>query len=539
MVMWRRWSSRGIAVVLAAGIAPAASGRDWPQWGGTAARNMVSPERNLPASFSPGKRLPGGAVDANSLRDVEWVVRLGPPSCGTPTVAAGKVLIGTSDRCWSDPRAERSGGGVVLCVDARTGRMLWRLYVPRFRGKVCGSGFDDMRLGICSSPTVEGDRAYVVTNRGEVVCLDTAGLANGNDGPFREEGRYMAGDANEPVAPRRGDADIVWRFDMISALPSAPHDATNCNVLVHGDYVYVCTSNGVHRDPAEPNPMPDAPTLIVLHKRTGRLVATDDERIGWRVYHGQWSSPSLGRVGGRDLVFFGAGDGLCYAFEAVTAAPAAGERPAALKKVWSYDCNPPEYKLADGTPVDYWDGDKTRATVKRDFKGPSEIIATPVFHKGRVYVAVGRDPEHGKARGVLHCIDATRTGDITKTGRVWSYKGIGRSMSTVAVADGLVYAADVAGGVHCLDAATGKPCWVHPTKQEIWSSPLAADGKVYVGTQRKVLWVFRAGRDKQVLARVRLPHAVSATPVAANGVLYVTTSRLLYAVRHGAVGSGR
>ena len=60
-----------------------------------------------------------------------------------------------------------------------------------------------------------------------------------------------------------------------------------------------------------------APSLIVLDKHTGRLAATDDEQIGTRLLHGQWSSPSLGQVGGKTLVFFGGGDGVCYAFEAL------------------------------------------------------------------------------------------------------------------------------------------------------------------------------------------------------------------------------
>lgn len=40
------------------------------------------------------------------------------------------------------------------------------------------------------------------------------------------------------------------------------------------------------------------------------------------------------------------------------------------------------------------------------FVGRSEIIATPVFVNNRVYVAIGRDPAHGRGRGALHCIDA-------------------------------------------------------------------------------------------------------------------------------------
>jgi outer membrane protein assembly factor BamB len=527
--MWRPWFRRGIAPAVLAALAAAGQARDWPQWGGADQRNMVSPETDLPASFYPGRWTPGGGIDPNTVRNVRWIAPLGSATYASPIVAGGRVIIGTNDGSWSDPRAPRTSGGVLACFEERTGRLLWRLLVPRYEQKVYGSEFDDLNTGVCSSPTAEGERLYVVTNRAEVLCLDAQGLANGNDGPFRDEGRYMAPAGRQPVELRAGDADILWRFDMISELPCAPHDAASCGVLIHGDLLYVGTGNGVHRIPKVPNPLPDAPSLIALDKKTGRLVAVDDEKIGRRVFHGQWSSPSLGRAGGRTLIFYGGGDGVCYAFQPASA-QADANAPAKLRKVWWYDCNPHELRSPQGKPADYWAGDASRAKVRKDFKGPSEIIATPVFHNGRVYVAVGRDPMHGEASGILHCIEAAGTGNITKTGCAWSYRNISRSMSTVAVAGGLLYATDLAGVLHCLDADSGKVCWVHDTRQPIWSSPLVADGKVYVGTQRKYLWVFRAGRSKKLLAKVRLPRAMSTTPVAANGVLYVATHRHLYAV---------
>jgi hypothetical protein len=66
-------------------------------------------------------------------------------------------------------------------------------------------------------------------------------------------------------------------------------------------------------------------------------------------------------------------------------------------------------------------------------EGPSEINATPVFYKNRVYVAIGQDPEHGEGVGHLVCVDATKTGDITKTGLIWDFKEIHRSISTVSI----------------------------------------------------------------------------------------------------------
>jgi len=298
--------------------------------------------------------------------------------------------------------------------------------------------------------------------------------------------------------------------------------------LLHGDLLYVSTSNGVDSS-HDRLPFPLAPSLVVFDKRTGRLVARDDEKIGTRTFHGQWSSPSLATVNGRTLLFYGGGDGVCYAFETLSEVP---RDPVTLKKVWSFDCNPPSYKLRNGKPIPYRSGDvrlHRGNTSDGTFVGPSEIIATPAFHKNRVYVATGQDPMHGRGRGMLCCIDATKTGDVTQSGLVWRYDRIDRSLSTVSIADGLVYAGDENGSVHCLDADTGKLYWVHQGKAESWGSTFVVDGKVFFGT-KKSFWILKAGKEKKVLAEIQLGSPVYMTPIVANGVLYVASQRYLWAV---------
>jgi outer membrane protein assembly factor BamB len=130
---------------------------------------------------------------------------------------------------------------------------------------------------------------------------------------------------------------------------------------------------------------------------------------------------------------------------------------------------------------------------------------------------------------MLACIDAARTGDVTKTGELWRYDKLDRSLSTVSIADGLLYIADVAGQLHCLDAETGECYWVHQTNAQVWGSTLVADGRVYLGTQ-KSFWVFKAGKEKKVLHEIPLGAPVYNTPIAANGVLYVASQRYLWAV---------
>lgn len=498
-------------------VAVSASAADWPQWCGTDGKNMVSHEKGLPASFEPGeKRSKEKTIDLATAKGVKWGVKICDAMYSSPSIVGGRVFIGGVE----------SREGIFSCLDAATGKLLWQWRAKPREFPFSIDGFHigiygiPAQMGVCASAAVDEDRVYFVTNRFDVVCLDAKG---------------------QPSGPEAGKARVVWSFDMMEKLGVFPCDATNGSPVIDGDVLYVQTSNGVDRNSFQDTtreknrkiPAPDAPNLIALDKRTGRLIATDDTRIMEHILHGQWSSPSLGTVRGRRLVFYGGGDGLCYAFEALASVP---DKPVRLKTVWSCDLIPEEYKVTDGLdPVTrFCLGDKrVKGTWNKhdgSFVGKSEIIATPVLFKDRIYVAIGRDPDHGRGRGALHCIDATGTGDNTKTGKIWTYQGLDRTLSTVSIADGLVYVSDVGGRLHCLDAETGKCSWIHDTKCEIWGSTLVADGKVYMPTS-KGLYVLATGKEKKELSRINLGAKVLASPVAANGVLYVaSTGGWLWAV---------
>ncbi len=505
---------------------------DWPQWGRTDNRNPVSDEQGLPDTFTPGeKNATTGIYDLATTRNVKWVARLGGSALGNPTVADGRVFIGTDDATIvDDTRFKRTRGGMIQCLDEETGKLLWQLVTPVRKGLPAAAHFGHQAIGTISAATVEGDRAYVVSSRGDVLCLDVRGQADGNQGPCLDEAQYMAGPNQPPVGLRDTDADILWRYDPIDELGVLPHDSAGCAILIQGDVLYLSTSNGMdgtHLKMAAP----EAPAFIALDKRTGRLLATEDEALSRRIFHAQWCSPSAGRVGDKTLIFLGGGDGVCYAFEALTTVPAS---PVKLKKVWWYDCIPPQYKTRAGQTITYMDGDRLlnkKGPNNNDgtYVGPSEVIATPVFVRGRIYVAIGRDPTDGRGRGMLHCIDAGRTGDVTASGRIWTYDGLDRALATVAVAEGLVYAVDIAGRIHCLDAETGQVYWVHETGAEAWGGALAADGKLYFGNKRE-LTIMAQGRQPRVLATIPLGSAIFGSPIVANGVLYVASQRYLWAV---------
>lgn len=508
---------RIITATLIVALAGIASAQDWPQWGGTHSRNMVSPEKNILTDFDPGKFVAGtDRVDPATTKNVKWVAKLGSQSYGNPTVAQGRVFVGTNNEGNDDPRFP-GDHSLLKCLDEKTGKLLWQLVVPKLgTGKVS----DWEYLGICSSATVDGDRVYIVTNRCDIVCLDIKGMADGNDGDYKKEGQYMAGPDKSPVEVKPHDADILWAYDMRDELGVFPHNTASSSVLVVGDYVYLSTSNGV--DWSHSNiPAPKAPMLIALDKVTGELKGEEVSGLSERIMHGGWASPSYAEADGKGIVLFGGPDGVLYAFDPIPAYDK-DEDLNVLKEIWRYDANPVHYRFKGG--------DKTKPIKYARPDGPSEFIATPVLADGKVYVPIGQDPEHGEGIGNLIAVNPTGKGDITQTGRVWEYDKINRSISTCAVVDGLVYTADFSGIIYCFDAVNGTLYWEHDSLSHIWGSPLLVDGKLYIGNEDGDLIVLAAGREKKVIATINFGDPIYSTPVVANGTLYIATQTQLYAI---------
>jgi len=262
----------------------------------------------------------------------------------------------------------------------------------------------------------------------------------------------------------------------------------------------------------------------VLDKKTGKVIARDDFQIGLDIAHGQWSSPAMGVVNGKKLVFQGTGSGYFFAACALTTEEVEKakqvETPVLLKNVWRFNGHPLAQTQEEKIPIDH-QHDSTSF----------QFTANPVFDDNRIYVVCTQEMHHGMKEGWLVCLDATQTDDITRSGGlIWSYKNMTSSDSTVAIADGLLYVADSSGTLHCLDAKTGKPYWTHVIGSPVWASPLVADGKVYIGNGRRTFWVFAHGTAKKVLSEIRMPSGTYCTATAANKTLYVPVNGTLYAV---------
>ncbi|MEE2777086.1 MAG: PQQ-binding-like beta-propeller repeat protein [Acidobacteriota bacterium] len=444
-------------------------------FGVSPARNMMSNETGLPTEW-----------DIDSGKNIKWQQKLGSQTYAGPSVYKDWVFVGTNNE---GERIEGLTGdkGVIMGFRASDGEFMWQAT----HDKLGAGRVNDWPLqGVCSTPYIENDRVYYLSNRAEMVAADLLGFSNGNDG-FNGESY---------TGPQ--DADILWAFDTIGELDNFPHNLAASSPLIVGDLVYVTTGNGV--DEGHLNiPSPLGPSFIAVDKNTGEL-AWESALPGENILHGTWSNPTYGEAGGRAQVIFPGGDGWLYSF-----VPQTGEL------IWKFDTNPKDSRWELG-------GSGTR----------NNIISTAVFHDGKVYIGVGQDPEHGEGPGHFYAIDASGTGDISSSGQVWHFgdDDFNRTISTAAIAGDMLYITDLSGFLYALELATGKHLWTHDTFAAVWGSPFVADGKIYLGDEDGDIVILEAGREEKIIAEMNMGGAVYTTPVARDGVLYIATRADLFAI---------
>ena len=210
-------------------------------------------------------------------------------------------------------------------------------------------------------------------------------------------------------------------------------------------------------------------------------------------------------------VVIGQGDGYVRGFEIKTG-----------KRLWEFDLNPKD---------SVWP--KTR----------NEVISTPIIVGNVVYIANGQDPEHGEGIGHLYAIDATKRGDIspvlkkgdkvepiTKSGQIWHYGDIRRSISTGGIYNGILFYSDFSGFLHAVDIKTGKAYWKHDMFAAIWGSPMIIDGKVYLGDEDGDVVVMAADKTMKMIAENNMTSSVYSTAGPANGALFLVNRNQLFAI---------
>ena len=480
-----------------------ASAEDWPMWGRTPQRHMVSPERSAPTDW-----------DVESGKNVKWKASVGSKSYGNPVIASGLVFVGTNNEAFYDPKITADGGNEI-CFRESDGKFLWQHYNAKL---AAGRVNDWPQEGLCATAFIEGDRLYYPTNRCEVFCWDISPLKTGE--PPKE----------------------VWKVDMMSELGVFPHNMTSSCMVSYKDWVYVITGNGVD-DTHKNLPAPGAPAIVCFDKKTGKVVWKSNAP-GENVLHGQWSSVAIAEVNGRGQVLAPLGDGWVYAFDAET-----GE------VVWKFDCNPKATVYPTtrneliATPV-VWENRMYIAAGQdpEHGEGPGHLWCVDITKKGDVSLELDERPKPKIGEELVRPLGPTPPeikpnpnsavvwhfdkSDTNNDGRIRSSERMNRSISTVTIdaQKGVVFAPDFSGFLHALDARDGKHLWTYDMEAAVWGSALLADGKIYLCDEDGDVAIFESGREMKEIATHNLGSPVYCSPVYANGVLYLMNREHLYAI---------
>ena len=168
--------------------------------------------------------------------------------------------------------------------------------------------------------------------------------------------------------------------------------------------------------------------------------------------------------------------------------------------------------------------------------GSSKITApTPIFSRDLVVVASGRAPERP-----IFAIRPGGSGDITpaagasSTDRVaWRKTGRGSYMPTPLIYGDVLYVLSNAGLFDAYDLATGDEIYrqrIEHNGSGFSASPVAADGRIYLSSEDGDVFVVRAGRTFELLAKNPMGEPLMATPALAGGTMFVRGEKHLFAI---------
>ncbi|MFM7245127.1 MAG: PQQ-binding-like beta-propeller repeat protein [Planctomycetaceae bacterium] len=204
-----------------------------------------------------------------------------------------------------------------------------------------------------------------------------------------------------------------------------------------------------------------------------------------------YSTPSLATLGGQAALVFGSSDGSVWNFQ-----------PRTGKAVWNF---------------------------KLSRRG---LNVSPLVVGEDVFISQAEENLDNTSMGSVTRFRGTGTGDITATNAVWQKKGPMDGRSMPVVLGDRVYCVDDGAKVYAFDKETGDPVG-KPVKllgTIVRGSPLVADGKLYVCSTSG--WhVLEPTKDGlKFVNRMRLDEEdeVTASPIAWNGLVFLTTGARLY-----------
>ncbi len=421
---------------------------------------------------------------------VKWIMERIGVRPGLLTSQGDRLLVATSEVDFSeDGSVEATGeGGTLLCLDKGTGKHIWN------RNHARRDNRERLLLGIQSTPRIDGDYVYYVSNRGELVC---AGLKDGK---------------------------VEWLIDMLADLgvsvrPDPILANRFCTPLVYGDHVYCITGNGCNFHTPDPFNLPltpDAPHFICVHKRTGKLVWSNAAPGKDVVY--SWCSPVLVSLADKDAIVFPGGDGVLYFFD-----------PLKGNILFRHDVNLP---------------DATRWTK---FGRGSQVFfsGVPIVHDEMLFVGTCQDMYGYPTNAPFVCIDlnqVARKGPNVERWRIRDERLGWTRASPVVFGDRIFIFDDHQFAVLSVDIKTGEIKGhreTHRAETSPFHSLAVVDGKLLVNTGESVE-IFSASDALTPISRVEFDSVLMGNVLIADSTLFAASASRVVAVELQAIlGDGR
>lgn len=469
---------------LAVGLLTLSAADNWPQFRGPGGAGVAAPGARPPVNFGPSE-------------NVAW-------KAAVPTGNSSPVVWG--DRLFLTGYAD--GKLLVLAYDRATGRELWRReLIPNSVEEV------HRTLGnpASATPATDGERLYV--HFGSIGLL-----------AFDLEGREQ------------------WRLPM--TLTQTEYGASSSPILAGENVIQLVDQDGDSY-------------LVAVNRRTGR--------VSWRVDRPEmrrgFGTPLLWTHDGRtDLVVPGTLWLIGYA-------PETGEERWRVSGLARITCTSPV--VGDGMLFTAsWTTGGDRSADRITMPSFDEFLKLhDADHDGRFTFAELPD---GPAKQRFKHLDGNRNqlveraewesmaaifsrvenqsfavkpdgkGGVSDAGVLWRFKKGLPYVASPVFYQGRLYQVKNGGFLTCLDPVTGTPKYVEERLGVIgdyYASLVAADGRIYVTSQRGTVIVVKAGDTLEVLARTDLGEVVQASPVPVDDLLFIRTATQLYAFRGASIGT--
>lgn len=482
-----------------AGLALCAAAADWPQFRGPNASG-VGDVTSLPVRFGPGV-------------NVEWRAEV-PRGHSSPVVAGNRIIVTAGEggqRANSTRQKVIDEGGklVTICLDRRTGKLLWKREAPRPRIEQ----YQPTNSPASPTPALDGGNVYVF--------FGDFGLLS-----YTLEGKER------------------WR------LPLGPFNNTNGHgsspIVVDNLVVLLCDQDS-------------GSYLIAVDKNTGKVAWKADRPEATRSY----STPGVVRParGPAEVIVPGA-------FQLASYQAKTGEK---LWWITGLSWQPKSVPVIDGETVyaHWWEqgGESEQAaqvipwetmTAKFDTNRDGrisyeELAADPRMQRNLIEMDLHLDGfldqrdwdvQNAKrnARNRLLAVRAGGRGDVTNTSVIWSMQKFLPNCPAPLLYQGILYLVKDGGILTAVDAKTGemlKQGRLPGALDTYYASPVAGAGKVYLLSQTGKLTVVKAGRDWEVLATNDMDEECFSTPAPVDNRLYVRTRSALYSFREDSVARGK